>query len=183
MTTNFNRAIARIFPIEGGFSNNPKDRGGATKFGITEAVARANGYTGRMEDLSEISAKRIAKSQYWDTLRLDEISQLSYPIAYELFDTGYNCGIGTSGTFLQRSLNALNREQKDYPDLKSDGVVGPMTVSALRMFLAKRVTNGETVLLRALNALQGAYYIDISKTRQQNETFVYGWFLGRVEIV
>jgi lysozyme family protein len=47
-----NAAIADLIAREGGYSNNPNDAGGETCFGITEAVARAYGYTGEMVDLS-----------------------------------------------------------------------------------------------------------------------------------
>ena len=180
--TNFETALNRLFQVEGEFSRHAADRGGATKYGVTEAVARANGYTSRMEDMSPETAARIAKSQYWDTLRLDEISRLSYPIAYELLDTGYNAGIGTAGIILQRALNALNREQKDYPDVVADGVIGPMTVNALRLYLVKRGSEGEKVLLRQLNALQGNHYIALAEKDKSQEAFVYGWFLNRVEM-
>ena len=178
----FARAIKEVFTIEGGFSNHPSDKGGATRYGVTEAVARANGYSGRMEELSEAEAQQIAKSQYWDVLRLDEIAGLSYPIALELFDTGFNCGVGTAGKFLQRSLNALNRQARDYPEVTVDGVLGPMTVHALRLFLVKRGSDGQAVMLKALNALQGAYYVEISEKRPANDDFVYGWLKNRVDM-
>ena len=181
-SADFERAVKALFLVEGGFSNDPKDAGGKTRCGITEAVALANGFGGRMEELSREEAARIAKSQYWDVLRLDVISSFSYPVAYELLDTGYHCGVGTAGRFLQRALNALNRLGQDYEDLTADGVVGPMTVRAVKRYLQLHPTNGEKVLLRALNALQGAYYIDISVTRPASERFEFGWFLNRVEV-
>lgn len=178
----FEEACTELFRVEGGFSNNLKDRGGATKFGVTEQVARAHGYAGKMEDLSEYTAKQIAKAQYWDPLRLDEVSKLSGPIAYELFDTGYNCGISVSGRFLQSALNALNREGRDYYDVEVDGLIGPLTVQALRVYLLKRSHDGELVLLKVLNCLQGARYIEISQKRSDNEEFVFGWFKNRISI-
>ena len=42
------RLIDDLIEREGGFVNHPADRGGATCFGITEAVARAHGYSGAM---------------------------------------------------------------------------------------------------------------------------------------
>ena len=68
----------------------------------------------------------------------------------------------------------------DYPDLVVDGVVGPATIAALRAYLAKRGAEGERVLLVALNCTQGARYLEITETRQQNEDFLYGWLRERV---
>jgi len=179
----FDTAHALTALIEKGYSDNPNDRGGPTNHGITEEVARANGYTGDMKDLSEEEARRIAKKQYWDIMRLDDIGVLSPVIATELFDTGFNCGQLTAGKFLQRALNALNRQTRDYGDLEVDGLIGPLTVMTLRKYLDKRKNDeGEKVMLRALNALQGTYYISISETRPKNEEFTFGWFRHRVAI-
>ena len=43
-----NPIIDGILVMEGNFSNNGKDKGGLTHWGITEAVARAHGYSGSM---------------------------------------------------------------------------------------------------------------------------------------
>jgi Glycosyl hydrolase 108 len=40
--------IDDVIGREGGYSNHPADRGGATRWGVTEAVARAHGYRGDM---------------------------------------------------------------------------------------------------------------------------------------
>lgn len=178
----FDTAYSRTALFEGGYSDNPKDKGGPTNYGITEAVARANGYTGDMKDLPKDLAKSIAKKQYWDTLRLDVISMSSPPIADELFDTGLNCGIGEAAKMLQRALNVLNRETHDYGDINVDGVIGPMTTMMLYSYLQTRQVGGVGVMLKVLNALQGAYYVDIAEKRQANEEFIFGWFTNRVAI-
>jgi len=182
MTDAFRSAFDRLVKIEGGYSDDKNDSGGRTMLGITEAVARANGYVGDMRDLSVDDAALIYRRQYWDTMRLDSVAALSVPIAEELFDTGVNMGIGVAGKFLQRALNALNNLGNTYPDLTVDGIVGPGTVAALQGFLTKRGGSGEVVLLRALNALQGARYIELAEARQKDETFVFGWLLHRVKI-
>jgi lysozyme family protein len=167
---------------EGGYVDNPKDAGGITNHGITQRVARANGFKGDMRDLTKEQASVIAKTQYWDVMRLDEIGAVSPPIANELFDTGFLCGIGNAGKFLQRALNIFNRQQKDYDDIAEDGVIGMSTIYALKQYMAKRGEQGMVVMLRALNAQQGAYFISIGKTRPDNEEFEFGWFLNRVVI-
>ncbi len=176
----FDSALKHTLGIEGDFSDDPSDSGGATKWGITESVARAFGYSGQMKDMSVSLAKSIYRQNYWDLLKLDPIAELSEDIALEMFDTGVNCGVGFAGECLQRSLTAFNRNEKDYPDLVVDGLVGQMTISAIRAFLEKRGLDGETVLLRALNSLQGARYIKIAEHNAVQERFIYGWFLNRV---
>lgn len=178
----FETAIEHVLGLEKGYSNHPSDRGGKTRWGITEAVARAFGYTGPMTDLPLETAKLIYRKNYWDILHLDDVAKVSSKIALELFDTAVNCSPGFAGTALQRSLNAFNRQGRAYPDLKVDGLVGLMTVASLKSFLTLRFPDGEKVLLRVLNSLQGAHYISITEARSANEDFTYGWFLNRVVI-
>src|SRR5690606_32478003 len=174
--------FAATLGIEGDFSHDPADPGGATRYGITERVARANGYAGPMRELPLDTARAIAKAQYWDTLRLDAVDALSSRIAHELFDTGYNMGVGVAGRFLQRALNALNREASDYYDVEVDGIVGPMTLAALRAFLKKRGANGETVMMRALNGQQLCRELELAERAPVQERFTYGRILNRVHI-
>jgi lysozyme family protein len=178
----FDKAFAHAVRVEGEYSDHQADRGGKTKYGITERVARANGYAGGMRDLSLDEAKRIYKAQYWDVLRLDAIAARSYPLALELFDTGINMGVGIAGRFLQRALNALNHQAEHFADVAADGVVGPVTVAALSAFLARRTTEGERVLLKALNALQACRYVEIAEADPEQEDFVYGWLKNRVSV-
>lgn len=180
MIDHFIEAWRETLGKEGGYSNHRDDPGGATTFGITEAVARHHGYKGGMADLDVDQARAIAKRAYWDVLRLDDVAFLSPSIARELFDTSYNCGTGTAGKFLQEALNTLNRSGNDYPDLVVDGAIGRHTIGALREFLHLRGARGELVLMRALNCLQGARYIQICGRNPSLETFVFGWFLNRV---
>lgn len=180
MNDPFLTAFDTVVGIEGGYVDDPSDSGGATKYGITEKVARAHGFVGDMRNLTLGVAQAIYREQYWKLMRLDEIVLESQAIAFELFDTGVNCGTGVAGEFLQRALNAFNRNGTDYPDVTVDNTIGPMTVSALRRFLSVRGSVGETVLLRALNALQGCRYIDLAEMRSKDERFVFGWFKERV---
>ena len=173
--------IDALIEREGGYANYPADRGGPTKYGITEAVARAHGYSGAMRDLPRDEAAAIFKRLYWLRPRFDQVAKRSRAVAAELFDTGANMGPAVAATFLQRALSALNRNRSDYPDLVPDGRIGPATLAALDSFFELRGRDGgETVLLRALDALQGERYIRLAERRPANESFLYGWLANRV---
>ena len=75
----FSEAWARTGVAEGGYVNDPNDSGGETNHGITIAVARANGYTRLMIDMTPAEAEAIAKREYWDRLGLDGVANVSAP--------------------------------------------------------------------------------------------------------
>jgi len=181
MTVLFDQFFDELMKVEGGYVNDSRDSGGATRYGVTEAVARANGWKGAMSALPLSLAKSIYKRQYWDALRLDDIQNLCPALCLKLADIAVNMGVKQAGFFLQRLLNALNNEGKIYPDIKADGAVGPITISTLRRFLSARAPHGETVLIRALNCLQGEFYISLAERRQKDEAFLYGWLLNRID--
>ena len=173
--------IDALIEREGGYVNHPSDRGGPTNFGITEAVARAHGYSGSMRSLPRSDAEAIYKRLYWLRPRFDQVAARSEAVAAELFDSGVNMGPAVAATFLQRALSALNRDRKDYPDLVPDGRIGAATLAALDTFLQLRgKKTGETVLLKALDALQGERYIRLAERRPANEAFLYGWLPNRI---
>lgn len=178
--TIFDEAIGDILAVEGGYVNDPADSGGETNFGITKAVARECGYNGEMMNLDIVDAKLIYKKRYWDPMRLDLICRIAPGIVKELMDTAVNMGVGRSGQFLQKALNALNRCQELYPDMEVDGKIGAGTIDALKRFKANRGTEGEKVLLRVLNGQQVAFYLDLVNKREKDEKYFYGWILNRV---
>jgi len=173
--------IDELIEREGGFVSHPADRGGPTRYGITEAVARAHGYAGPMNQLPRDEAAAIYRRLYWLRPRFDQVAERAPRVAAELFDTGANMGPAVAATFLQRALTALNRGGNDFPDLVPDGRIGPATIAALDAFLeARGALGGETVMLRALEALQGERYLRLAEKRPANEAFLYGWLANRI---
>lgn len=176
------RIIDEIVEIEGEYTNHPADRGGPTRWGITEKVARAWGYDGDMRDLPQSIARDIYRQKYYIEPGFERVAKISNKIAVEMTDTGVNMGQSRAVRFLQRGLNALNRDRKLYPDVAVDGVLGRKSLSALKAFLKARGSEGELVLLRSLNALQTVRYIEIVEADHKQEEFYFGWVLKRVEI-
>lgn len=169
--------IADLIKVEGGYSDHPADKGGPTMYGVTQAVARANGWQGPMRDMPIAIAQNIYRKKYFIDPGFDRVYLLSPLIAEEMFDTGVNMGTSVPGPWLQRLLNAFNDAKTD---LAVDGAIGPATVTALRLYLNKRGSDGEIVMVRALNCLQGSRYLDLAEKRQQNRAFIYGWLKNRV---
>lgn len=169
--------IDKVIAAEGGYSDNPADRGGPTMYGITEAVARANGYTGPMQDLPESTARRIYTNKYFNAPGFDLVAGHSIGVAIELTDTGVNMGPRTAVKFLQRCLNALNNG--GWPDVEVDGSIGEKTMQALSAFLLRRGKDGEPVLIRAMDCLQGARYIELAELDHAQEAFTFGWIRAR----
>lgn len=177
--------ISDVIKVEGSkYTNDPKDSGGPTKYGITQATLAR--YRKRAVSVSEVAALTEAEARaVYRMLFVDEpgygpILTLSEAITAELVDSGVNTGPARATTWLQQSLNVLNRNGRDFADIAEDGKCGPGTVGALKAYLAKRGKEGETVLLRALNGLQAAFYINLARTRPKDEEFVYGWLRTRV---
>lgn len=178
----FERAVAHTLGIEGGYSDHPSDRGGETQWGITEEVAREDGYVGEMRALPKARALDIYRRLYWDRIGLEWVAAVDPDVALEVFDTGVNMGVTVAVRFLQRALNTLNRRGRDFADLVVDGVAGPASASALRSLVKARGRPGRAVLLAYLNALQGARYVDLAEAREANEDFIFGWGASRLGI-
>lgn len=113
----FDEAFEKLLESEGGYSNHPNDPGLETMYGITAKVARANGYRGPMRDLPRATAKTIARNQYWDAVRAEELPD---GVRFDVFDTAYNSGVKTSIRMLQRAAA-----------VSDDGVFGPRTMASV----------------------------------------------------
>jgi lysozyme family protein len=114
----FDDAFTKLLGHEGAYSNHSADPGGETMFGITIAVARANGYTGPMRQLPQTEAKRIYKALYWDKVQADALPDR---VRYAVFDAAVNSGPGQAIRWLQRALGVAD-----------DGHIGPITLAYTR---------------------------------------------------
>lgn len=169
--------IDHVIQVEGGYSDHPNDPGGATMYGITVAVARANGYSGDMRQLPRSLAFQIYYNRYVVEPHFDTIVAMSSSIAAELIDSGVNAGVQRASEWLQEALNISNRQGADWPDIAVDGKIGPNTRAMLAKFIAKR---GDALMVKLLNARQGMHYWQLAEKNTKFEDFIPGWFNARV---
>lgn len=172
------QVIDHVINLEGLYGNDPLDSGGQTKYGITEQVARANGYTDSMRDLPLETAKFIYANEYILKPKLDKVYDIDSTLGLDLIDFGINQGVVVSVRLLQRWLNALNDGTRYYQDQVVDGKIGPSTLGQLNQFIKQR--GSVEVLLLGIRCSQGTHYLEITEKYPKNERFLYGWIKNRV---
>lgn len=126
----FEDAFQIVLQHEGGYADHPDDPGGATRYGITERVARSAGYLGDMRQLPIDLARQIYRTRFWDAVKADELPP---QVRYAVFDAAVNSGVGQSIKWLQRAVG-----------VKDDGALGPVTLAAVQSL------GGEVVLRKLL---------------------------------
>lgn len=170
--------LASVVYVEGGYTNNPDDPGGKTKYGITERVARAYGYTGQMENLSLEQANAIYETLYVKDPGFDKLVLISPAVAHKLIDAGVNVGTARVSFWFQEALNAYSRGGMDYPQIRPDGIIGTRTIETYKLLQKKR---GEvtacTLMLKALDGYQLEYYFSLKSYYK----FVVGWVDKRIQ--
>lgn len=172
--------VGGVFALEGGYSNDPNDAGGATNHGITEQVARDHGYTGTMQKLPQSKAQEIYIASYIDGPRFTGVLALSPAVGTKLVDAGVNVGTGRAARWLQQSLNDLSRAGRDYPQIQVDGVVGSQTLMAYRALERKRGrVKACELTLKLLDSYQAAHYAKLAQGTA-NASFIVGWLDHRI---
>lgn len=166
-----------IDKIEGGYSDDKDDKGGKTRYGITEELARDYGYKGDMKDLPRSNAESIYYLEFWQP-----VASLIYPyyirLADEIFESTVNHGKSAPAQWLQQALNALNRCGTIWPNLEVDGHIGARTISALN----SAIGYGEKDrLLLVYSILRGYFYIRLTQVDESQEKWFRGW-LSRLEV-
>lgn len=112
----FDAAFEILIGHEGSYSDHSADPGGKTRYGVTERVARANGYTGDMRDLPLDFAKGVYRRSYWDAVRADDLPE---SIRFHVFDAAVNSGPVQAAKWLQQAAGVA-----------TDGKIGPQTIGA-----------------------------------------------------
>lgn len=122
---NFPRAMTDLLNHEGGFDDDPRDRGNwssgrigvgtliGTKFGIDAASHPGVD----IRNLTIEAATTIYRAKYWDAIRADELPS---GLDYAVFDFGVNSGPQFAMMYLQELIETT-----------PDGRIGPLTLAAI----------------------------------------------------
>lgn len=172
MEAKFLALIDAVIDREGEYVDHPLDRGGPTKYGITQKTARRFGYQGDMRDLPRESAVRIYTAEYLTDPKIDQIAQRFPKVGEALFDWGVNSWHSHSIKALQRALNIL---VPNNPAGKLDGIVGPATLRSLDAFKTARGTAGDVVLADMINGQRHVFLMEIAEKTPSQRAFSYGW--------
>jgi len=129
---NFESSLEHTLVHEGGFSDHPKDPGGATNKGVTLAVFRrffgADMTTEDLKAITDDQLQDVYKSGYWDKCRCDDLPD---GVDYVVFDQAVNSGPGQSAKWLQGVVGVT-----------VDGGIGPQTIAATARHDAAQAING-----------------------------------------
>jgi lysozyme family protein len=162
----FGPALEFLLPHEGGYSNNPADKGGPTNYGITQATARRNGYNGDMRELPQETAAAIYQGEYWPGL--EQIQ--SQAVASKIFDLRVNFGVSGGNRLAQEAANNLVE-----PPTALDGRWGPDTVATIN-------AADPAAMLDELATAAAARYQAIVDNDPSQETFLRGWMRRALDI-
>ena len=161
----FERIFDYLLKVEGGYSNDKNDKGGKTKYGITEEDARDFGYKGDMQDLTEDFAKNIYLKKYYLGNMLDKVT--NDKVALSICDWTVNSG--KNG--IKNAQIAIN--QLTNANLDVDGIIGNKTLEALNAVDSEK-------FLEVYHSLQRIYYRAKVADDKTQERFLAGW-LNRVQ--
>lgn len=153
---NFHEALQHIWRWEGKHSNDPRDPGGDTWYGISRRAHPGIPWPPSKED-----AERIYREKYWyfDGVRDQDV-------ATKLFDMAVNMGPETAIKHLQVALRSFGLS------ITLDGDFGPQTLKATNLIQPREV-------LKGLRLRQIQHYLRLEKV---DNPFLRGWLNRAVDL-
>ena len=130
MKENFAACLAETLRHEGGWSDHPKDPGGATMKGVTLDTYRRwrpGATKAQLRAITDAEVAAIYRKGYWDAVNADDL-----PAGLDLvaFDGAVNSGPSRGAKWLQAGVGA-----------KQDGKIGPATIAAARAYDTRTAVN------------------------------------------
>lgn len=149
----FEQIVENVLIHEGGYVNDPLDKGGETNFGISKRwFPDVN-----IKELSKQEAINIYYNNYWIPSRAKELPN---NIQSTYFDMCVNMGQSQAVKILQRTINSVETTR-----IAEDGVIGSVTIG-----------NAGKIKKRRLQAYRCLFYSKLIIKNPSQERFYYGWY-------
>lgn len=160
---------------EGGYANNPLDRGGETYAGITKKnfpnwagwaiidQQKRKPYEIIVNPKLDVLVADFYKKNFWNALKCDSFSK---SVGMNLCDFGVGSGIVTAAKAFQKVINSLL--PTGATTLVADGKIGPATISAANKLDQKKLNN-------ALLEYRANFYRKIVSNNPSQNVFLQGW--------
>lgn len=118
----FKKCLEIVLKSEGGYVNDPRDSGGRTNLGVTQAVWEEwVGHQVTEKDMRELTPEKVApmyEMKYW---RTSYCEKLPTGLNLLVFSMAVNAGSGRAVKLLQRTVGCVE-----------DGVIGPKTLAQIK---------------------------------------------------
>jgi len=161
--TRFDECLARVLKHEGGYVNDPLDRGGRTNLGVTQRVwEEFVGHPVTEADMRALTPEKVGKlykQKYWNAAYCEVLPR---GLDYVVFDFAVNAGTGRAVKTLQQAIGVV-----------ADGIIGPRTRAAINGANPKKLVND-------YSDARTDFYQGIVARRPDQARFIRGW-LRRVE--
>ncbi|HAH4529009.1 TPA: peptidoglycan-binding protein [Escherichia coli] len=165
LSPSFQHALDFVLAKEGGYVNDPTDKGGETKFGISDKRdGIADGKTDvngdgkpdtAIKDLTPEQAAQIYFRDYWQAAYCTD-----WPDGISLF---------VFDSSVQHGVKAAIRQLQSAAGVTADGIVGPNTTRAV-------ICADPEWLLNRCFLRRARYYADIIKSNSSHGKYLNGWF-------
>jgi lysozyme family protein len=162
----FNKAIDFVFRNEGYYANHPFDRGGKTKYGISQkSYPKIN-----IEKLQKDDAKQIYYNDFWKKYNVHLIK--NERLAIRLFDTMVLSGPRRATLILEESIVRLGY------DIPVDGIFDPELLNIINKMSPEEI---EKLLIEFQKEMID-FFKDIVKANPSQKVFLMGW-INRANIL
>jgi lysozyme family protein len=136
------------------FENDPRDPGGATKFGIDQ-----RSHPGvDIASLTKAEAERIYLAEFGASAA----SRLPAPMSFVYFDAAVNSGESQAARLLQRAMKLK----------QVDGIVGKKTLANAFEMITR---GGAGTLLQRYSAEREMFYMNLAHAQPKKTVFLKGW--------
>lgn len=177
--------IAAVVAVEGGYTNDPRDRGNwstgvigqgelkGTKYGISAMAYPSVD----IKNLTQEEATNLYIRDYITKPGYGDLITLSPVVGQKVVDAGVNAGTYRASLWFQTTMNSLSRDGKDFPKLTLDGKIGKGSVSAYASLQRVRgKVKACELTLKLMDAQQATHYMGLSTAKD----YLVGWVDHRV---